>query len=88
TEALKWYRKAADQGFARAQYFVATMYQNGRGVPVDLTTAYMWFKVARVSGEPSAERFVVDLALKMPPEDVETALKKADEWLKQHPAVK
>ena len=32
TEAVKWYRKAADQNFATAQYTLANCYLEGRGV--------------------------------------------------------
>ena len=31
-EAVKWYRKAADQGDAKAQYSLSGMYIEGRGV--------------------------------------------------------
>ena len=31
-EAVKWYRKAADQGIAYAQYNLGYMYANGEGV--------------------------------------------------------
>ena len=33
TEAVKWYRKAAEQGHAEAQNNLGVMYLNGRGVP-------------------------------------------------------
>jgi TPR repeat protein len=45
-EAVKWYRKAANQGYARAQSNLGTMYSNGHGVPQDYLLAYMWFNVA------------------------------------------
>ena len=32
-EALKWFRLAADQGNASAQFFLGLIYQFGRGVP-------------------------------------------------------
>ena len=32
TEAVKWYRKAAEQGYAGAQANLGVMYENGRGV--------------------------------------------------------
>ena len=35
TEALRWYRKAADQGVPAAQYDVGLIYDNGLGVPRD-----------------------------------------------------
>ena len=31
-EALTWYRKAADQGWAAAQYNLGMMYEEGLGV--------------------------------------------------------
>ncbi len=33
--AVKWSRKAADQGYAPAQYALALMYGDGQGVPKD-----------------------------------------------------
>ena len=35
TEAANWYRKAAEQGHANAQYKLGMCYENGRGVPQD-----------------------------------------------------
>jgi TPR repeat protein len=31
-EAIKWFQKAADQGFAEAQYNLGFMYDKGQGV--------------------------------------------------------
>jgi uncharacterized protein len=41
-----WYRKAAEQGYAVAQTFVALMYVNGHGVSQDYVRARMWFDIA------------------------------------------
>jgi TPR repeat protein len=35
----RWYRKAADQGRANAQFNLALLYQNGKGVPRDYGAA-------------------------------------------------
>ena len=40
---MRWFRKAADQGFAPAQYNLGLIYANGRGVPVDYAEAFKWF---------------------------------------------
>ena len=32
-EAVKWFRKAAEQGHAESQYNLRVMYANGRAVP-------------------------------------------------------
>ena len=39
TEAMKSYRKAAEQGHASAQNNLGVMYANGQGVPLDYAEA-------------------------------------------------
>ncbi len=46
-EAAYWYRQAAEQGYAIAQYNLGYMYQSGRGVPRDYKEALKWFNMAR-----------------------------------------
>ena len=52
-EAVAWYRLAADQGQASAQFNLGVMYNSGDGVPQDDVSAHMWFNLAasRSSGE-------------------------------------
>jgi TPR repeat protein len=45
-EAVKWYRKGADQGNAHAQTFLGIMYRDGQGVPQDYVEAHKWFNLA------------------------------------------
>ena len=45
-EAAKWYRKAADQGHADAQFSLGLMYASGRGVTQKDTQGTMWFRKA------------------------------------------
>ncbi len=54
-EALKWYREAADQGYAAAQRNLANMYQNGYGVPQDFDESLKWFRRAAVRGDIQAQ---------------------------------
>jgi TPR repeat protein len=49
-EAVKWYRKAAEQGNAAGQYNLGLMYRIGRGVPKDYVAAYAWYRLAAYSG--------------------------------------
>jgi TPR repeat protein len=49
-EAIKWYRKAADQGYAEAQTYLGTMYQDGQGVPKDDVEAVKWYRKAADQG--------------------------------------
>ena len=46
TEAVKWYRKAAEQGNADAQYSLGLMYKIGRGVVENEGEAQVWYRKA------------------------------------------
>jgi two-component system nitrate/nitrite response regulator NarL len=45
-EGLALCRKAAEQGLPTAQIALAQKYQQGKGVPRDLVSAYMWYLVS------------------------------------------
>ena len=45
-EAVKWFRKAAEQGHALAQYNLGDCYYQGRGVAQDSKEAVKWFRKA------------------------------------------
>jgi TPR repeat protein len=45
-EAARWIRRAADQGLADAQYNLALLYQDGRGIRKDDFEAVRWFRRA------------------------------------------
>ncbi len=49
-EAVKWVRKAADQGHADAQLLLGGMYANGRGVTKDEAEAVKWYRKAADQG--------------------------------------
>ena len=52
--AASWYRKAADQGYAAAQFNLGLMYANGQGVPQDHATSASWYRKAADQGEAKA----------------------------------
>lgn len=54
-EALKWLRKAADQGYDVAQVEIGWMYDHGEGVSKDDRTAVDWYRKAAEQGHPPAE---------------------------------
>jgi TPR repeat protein len=58
-EATKWFRKAAEQGLAEAQYELATSLTNGRGATKDPFEAFKWYLEAAKQGHTLAQ---VDLA--------------------------
>ena len=45
-EAMRWYRKAADQGDVDAQQAVGLLYSDGWGVEKDYGQAMHWFRKA------------------------------------------
>lgn len=55
-EAFKWYKLAADHGYAAAQYAVGGLYQYGEGVRKDLKEARKWYKLAADQGDEDAEK--------------------------------
>ena len=50
TEAVRWYRLAAEQGFARGQKNLGTMYEFGRGVEQNHKEAVRWYRLAAEQG--------------------------------------
>ncbi len=54
-EAAMWYRKAADQGYARAQSALGWMYTSGHGVLQDYAEATKWYRKAAEQGDAEGQ---------------------------------
>jgi TPR repeat protein len=83
-EAIKWYRKSAEQRNKQAAFTLAVMYLNGLGVSQDYVLAHMWFNIAASAGAEYNDpaRLARDgLAEKMTPEQIAEAQRLAREWL-------
>jgi|GEM_PF-3068436 len=52
--AAYWYRKAAEQGIARAQNTLGSLYEDGKGVPRDYQQAALWYRKAADQGDTDA----------------------------------
>ena len=52
-EAVRWFRKAGEQGVARTQFLLGGMYEDGRGVKQDDREAVRWFRKAADQGDAS-----------------------------------
>jgi hypothetical protein len=50
SEAFKWFRRAAEQGYGMAQANIGTMYALGDGTRRDFVEAYKWFSTAAAGG--------------------------------------
>ncbi|MDP7426549.1 MAG: tetratricopeptide repeat protein, partial [Rhodospirillales bacterium] len=81
--AVKWYRLAAEQGFAVAQSKLGWMYAEGQGVPQDYTLAHMWWNVAASQGDKHAKNNRDKVEKEMSPTQIETAKRLARECEKK-----
>ena len=87
-EALKWYRMAAEQGDAKAQYNLGAMYNNGgEGVDRDYVLAHMWLNLSQVRGDEGARKYMPILVKRMTKEQIAEAQKMAREWKGKHQSV-
>ena len=55
SEAIKWYRMAADQGDARAQKNLGIMYYKGQGVDQSNNNALRWLYKSAKQGNEDAK---------------------------------
>ena len=84
-----WYRKAADQGNAVAQFGLGSLYYGGHGVQQDYSEAYFWqnLAAARSKGKEQ-ERFAKyrdEAAAKLNSTELSNAQQRAAQWFAAHP---
>ena len=85
-EAIKWYRKAAEQGRVDAQFNLGVSYATGNGVPKDLVQAHMWLNLSGAKGFEGAKLKLETLEKQMSAEQKAEAMKLArDRWAKANP---
>jgi TPR repeat protein len=75
-EAAKWYRLAADRGYAEAQNSLGSMYQAGEGVPRDYGEALRWYSLGADQGHAVSLRnlgYMYDLGLSVPEDNSRAA---------------
>jgi TPR repeat protein len=53
--SARWFRRAADQGHAAAQYKLGGMYFAGRGLPQDDRLAFKWWRLAAEQGHAECQ---------------------------------
>ncbi|MEI6847264.1 MAG: tetratricopeptide repeat protein [Chlorobiaceae bacterium] len=54
-EAARWYRLAAEQGYAQAQCNLGLLYESGKGVTQDYAEAARWYHLAAEQGHAQAQ---------------------------------
>ena len=82
--ALRELRPLAEQGNIAAQLFLATMYEDGRGVPRSYVQAYKWYSLTVSKGDLTTIIFRIRIAEQMTPAQTDEAQKLAREWWATH----
>ncbi len=80
-EAVKWFRKAADQGLASAQLSLGVCYKDGKGVPKDFVVAYKWLLLAGGQGQTDAKEAIDKLEKQLTPAQITEGQKHAREFV-------
>lgn len=85
TQAAIWIRKAAEQGYAPAQFVLGLDFEGGKGVPQDYKEAYFWLDVAasgKLKGlkEEDVAKWRDDAASHLTPEDLSNVQGRARKW--------
>lgn len=84
TPPLLWCHYEAERGVPYAQLLLAEIYAEGRGIPQDPVSAYMWYSVSERMSEPVREQIRVAkqrLAQNLRPEQINEAQQRAEQWL-------
>jgi len=76
-QAVTWYRLAADQGYAPAEYELGSQYATGKGVTQNYVEAYVWFSLAAASGDEKAQEERDIYAQKLSHEEIMEAQRRA-----------
>lgn len=82
-EAVRWYRKSAEQGYATAQFNLGLCYEKGTGVQKSFVEAYKWFNVAAAQGDENAAKFRDELENKMSESDISHAQRLSTEFVER-----
>ena len=98
TQAAIWYRKAAEQGGAEAQFNLGLLFDNGHGVPKDYAEAYFWLDLAasgktesetRLNGEDVKHEDIENIRDKaasyLTPANLSREQERARKWFEDHP---
>jgi TPR repeat protein/parvulin-like peptidyl-prolyl isomerase len=82
-QAANWWKKAAEQGLAGAQYLLGLAYSDGRGIEEDKSEALTWYEEAAEQGDASAEMALAYLYQNGGGDSFEPDPAKALEWFRK-----
>ena len=82
--ATHWYRKAAEQGVARAHSDLGVIYAEGEGVPVDDVQAYAWYSIVATQGHEDSKEYKGNIKKEMTCEQIAEAQKLSSEYWEKY----
>src|SRR6202142_2614570 len=77
---MRWFRRAANQGYAPAQGVVGACFVKGSVVDKDYVEAYKWFSLAKDQGDETAKNGFSFVEQQMTPEQISEAQKLVREF--------
>ena len=80
SKAVEWYRDAAVQGLADAQYYLGMMYAEGDGVQKDNVLAYAWLNLAANSDRANAIAKRTGIESQLSKNELAEALRLSSGW--------
>ena len=82
-EALKWWKKAGDQGYPGALFSLSRSYSAGKGTPRDLSLSYAYFKLSQAA----PKQHVKEMASLLSEPERKNAEKVVSQWRPQETAL-
>ena len=84
SNAIFWYKDAAEHGIAEAQHNLAIAYTQGEGVIQDFVYAHVWFNIAGANGNQRSSEFRGKIEKLMTKDQIVDAQKIARECMKNN----
>ena len=73
-------RRAAENGDSQAATEIGSLYEQGKGVRLDYSEAYMWYSVAAAGGDSRSIERMKSLANIMTAKQLRVAKQRAEAW--------
>ena len=83
-EAVKWYRKSAEQGDADAQNNLGALYSKGEGTEQNFIEALKWFIISTKNGSEGGQKNIRIVEKRMSYEQISQAQKLANDWMRKN----
>ena len=79
-EAVKYFRKASEQGVGRAQFNLSVAYYTGDAVPKNVIEAYKWMRLSAAQGYERARNGLQTIRSAMTADEIEEGNRLASDF--------